>query len=95
MLISDVKHVRIITRQASLLLGLGPNPYVRMVCLTMDEWAADNESKQEFGHECKICNRPFTVFRWNPGNGGRFKKTEICTTCSKIKGVCQTCLLDL
>ncbi|KAK8850428.1 pre-mRNA-splicing factor SLT11 [Kwoniella newhampshirensis] len=61
---------------------LGPNPYVRM-------------SKQEFGSECKICNRPYTVFRWNPGNGARFKKTEICTTCSKIKGVCQTCLLDL
>ena len=56
---------------------------------------ADPQSKQEFGHECKICNRPFTVFRWNPGAGGRFKKTEVCTTCAKIKGVCQTCLLDL
>ncbi|ORY29617.1 cell wall organization and biogenesis-related protein, partial [Naematelia encephala] len=59
---------------------LGPNPYVRMA---------------KFGNECKICNRPFTVFRWNPGSGGRFKKTEVCTTCAKIKGVCQTCLLDL
>jgi pre-mRNA-splicing factor RBM22/SLT11 len=35
------------------------------------------------------------VFKWNPGDGGRFKKTEICTTCAKIKGTCQTCLLDL
>lgn len=25
----------------------------------------------------------------------RFKKTEICTTCAKIKNVCQTCILDL
>jgi len=25
----------------------------------------------------------------------RYKKTEICQTCSKIKNVCQTCLLDL
>lgn len=43
----------------------------------------------------QICNRPFTTFRWNPGNGSRFKKTEVCTACSKIKGICQTCLLDL
>lgn len=25
----------------------------------------------------------------------RMKKTEICTTCAKIKNVCQTCVLDL
>lgn len=25
----------------------------------------------------------------------RFKKTEICTTCAKVKNVCQTCILDL
>ena len=27
--------------------------------------------------------------------GMRFKKTEVCQTCCKLKNVCQTCLLDL
>ncbi|XP_023609895.1 pre-mRNA-splicing factor RBM22 isoform X2 [Myotis lucifugus] len=44
---------------------------------------------------CEICARPFTVFRWCPGVRMRFKKTEVCQTCSKLKNVCQTCLLDL
>jgi len=61
---------------------LGPNPFVRM-------------SKQEFGRECGTCARPFTIFRWNPGEGGRFKSTVVCQTCAKIKNICQTCLLDL
>ena len=25
----------------------------------------------------------------------RFKKTEVCQTCAKMKNVCQTCMLDL
>ncbi|KAF9569514.1 RNA binding motif protein 22 [Mortierella alpina] len=61
---------------------LGDNPYLRM-------------TKQSQAKECKVCTRPFTVFRWCPGVGMRFKKTEICQTCSKVKNVCQTCLLDL
>ncbi|KAG2670023.1 hypothetical protein I3843_14G063500 [Carya illinoinensis] len=61
---------------------LGDNPYVRM-------------TKADFDKECKICTRPFTVFRWRPGRDARFKKTEICQTCSKLKNVCQVCLLDL
>ncbi|KVI11053.1 zinc finger CCCH domain-containing protein 49-like [Cynara cardunculus var. scolymus] len=61
---------------------LGDNPYIRM-------------TKANYDKECKICTRPFTVFRWRPGRDARYKKTEICQTCSKLKNVCQVCLLDL
>jgi pre-mRNA-splicing factor RBM22/SLT11 len=61
---------------------LGNNPYIRM-------------QKDKHGGQCKICERPFTTFRWMPGRGARYKKTEICQTCAKLKNVCQTCLLDL
>lgn len=60
----------------------GDNPYLRMM-------------KDQFGSECKICNRPFTTFRWCPGAKMRYKKTEVCQTCARAKNVCQTCLLDL
>lgn len=61
---------------------LGENPYMRMMV-------------DKYGQECKICNRPFTTYRWCPGPRMRFKKTEICQVCSRAKNVCQTCLLDL
>lgn len=53
------------------------------------------QTKADYDKECKICTRPFTVFRWRPGRDARYKKSEICQTCSKLKNVCQVCLLDL
>lgn len=53
------------------------------------------QTKHPSDKECKTCARPFTVFRWKAGNDGRYKKTEVCQTCAKLKNVCQTCLLDL
>ena len=61
---------------------LGPTPYIRMIQAIYDS-------------ECKICKRPFTIFSWKPDKHSRYKKTEICKTCAKLKNVCQTCLLDL
>jgi len=61
---------------------LGENPFIRM-------------TRQPYAKACKICDRPFTVYRWHPGPKARYKKTELCHTCAKIKNVCQTCVLDL
>jgi pre-mRNA-splicing factor RBM22/SLT11 len=52
-------------------------------------------TKDNFGADCKICLKPFTVFRWCPGKGMRFRRTEICQTCCKLKNTCQSCILDL
>lgn len=61
---------------------LGDSPYINM-------------QKFNLGKECRICTRPFTVFKWKAGTKGRFKRTEICQTCAKLKNVCQTCVFDL
>jgi pre-mRNA-splicing factor RBM22/SLT11 len=61
---------------------LGPNPALRM-------------TRQSFGQACKVCSKPHTLFRWAPGSGLKFRRTEICGLCAKLKGVCQSCMLDL
>ena len=52
-------------------------------------------TKEAAACACKICETPFTVFRWKAGAKGRFKCTVICSTCAKLKNVCQTCIFDL
>ena len=68
--------------------------HVNPILWLTDSWFS-LQLRAEYDKECKICARPFTVFRWRPGRDARYKKTEICQTCCKLKNVCQVCLLDL
>lgn len=42
-----------------------------------------------------MCDRPFSVFKWKPGRGEGYRKTEVCQSCARVKNLCQTCILDM
>lgn len=69
--------------------------YIYPVFHSLDHSHTNKPIQVEYGGECHISGRPYTVFRWRPGNDARYKKTIICQEVAKAKNVCQVCLLDL
>lgn len=64
-------------------LCLGDKDHVKMV-------------RQQSGEECKLCTRPFTVFRWNIlQEQKQLKKTILCKTCAHSRNCCQSCMMDV
>ncbi|KAH3684936.1 hypothetical protein WICPIJ_004091 [Wickerhamomyces pijperi] len=61
---------------------LGPSEHLRML-------------RDQNSLECKLCTRPFTVYKWKPHPNSPYKQTIICLTCSRQRNCCQCCLLDL
>ena len=61
---------------------LGKNPYIRML-------------KEIYSRQCRICERPYTFFKWKGNSKERMRETWCCGTCAKIKNICQSCFRDL
>ena len=51
--------------------------------------------RERKGRACKLCDRPYDVYRWRADGGQRIRKTEVCTSCARVKNICQCCCLDL
>lgn len=80
---------------------LGPNPYVRMqrvrclmsCCVLQAVCNPTLHPQIEYGGQCHVSGRPYTVFRWKPGPNARYKKTIVCQEVAKAKNVCQVRIL--
>ncbi|KAF7459401.1 Cwf5-like with 2 ZnR domains (CCCH and RRM domains missing) [Cryptosporidium felis] len=68
-------------------------PVVCDRCLGESKFLRMTKANQE--RSCKICNRPCTAFRWKLANSKKYNQTTICSSCAKIKNVCQSCVSDL
>ena len=96
--LGDNPFIRMVSDYSHYLTTISPSSPLcplKLILLPFICFVLVQQSKQEFGRECGTCARPFTIFRWNPGSGMRFKSTVVCQTCAKTRNVCQTCLLDL
>lgn len=51
--------------------------------------------RRALGAECKTCTRPFATFTWKNDEMKQTIRTEICSTCAKIRNCCQSCIKDL
>ncbi|KAL7722360.1 Pre-mRNA-splicing factor SLT11 [Entamoeba marina] len=68
-------------------------PMICENCLPQDKFL--KMSRERNGAACKLCDRPFDVYKWRVDDSNRSKKTEICLDCAKVKNICQCCMLDL
>ncbi|KAF9682712.1 hypothetical protein SADUNF_Sadunf05G0137200 [Salix dunnii] len=59
---------------------IGDNPYVRMSSIQLGM-----QDMQSTAYN----------FRWKPGRNARFKETEVCQTCYKLRNACEVCFLDV
>lgn len=61
-------------------LCLGPDQKLKMV-------------RQPNGEECKLCLRPFVVYRWHVSLLA--KQCIVCPACARARNCCQGCTVDL
>jgi hypothetical protein len=36
--------------------------------------------KETFGGTCRMCERPYTIFKWRPGKHDSYKRAEVTFT---------------
>ncbi|EKE40699.1 hypothetical protein ENUP19_0080G0106 [Entamoeba nuttalli] len=52
-------------------------------------------TRARMGEACKLCDRPFDVYKWRMEESNSINKTYVCLNCARIKNMCQCCLKDI